>query len=200
MNHPIRCSCGALQGTVAVTRDVNRCICYCRDCQAFAHFLQRSGDVLDAQGGTDITQTNPKNIRFTQGIEHLACMRLSEKGLLRWYSNCCNTPIGNTLPNFKLSFIGLIHTCLASDATALDSSFGPVRARVNTEHAKGKVAASGVPAAIFRLLRLLIQARLSGSYKQTPFFAVDSGAPIVVPKVLSAEERKAVRIAVASDR
>jgi hypothetical protein len=33
-------------------------------------------------------------------------------GLLRWYAACCKTPIGNTLPNFRASFVGLIHSCL----------------------------------------------------------------------------------------
>jgi len=72
----------------------NRCVCYCRDCQAFAHFLGKVDAILDERGGSEIIQVLPRNLTFTQGIELLACMRLTEKGLLRWYAACCNTPIG----------------------------------------------------------------------------------------------------------
>jgi hypothetical protein len=103
---------------------------------------------------------------------------------------CCNTPIGNTLATHKMSFIGLIHTCLESDAPSLDESFGPVRMWVNTDGAKSAVEHStGKFSGILRVLAMLARARLDGSYKQTPFFAVDSGAPVVTPRVLSRGER-----------
>lgn len=41
-----------------------------------------------------------------QAAENLACLRLTDKGLLRWYSTCCQTPIGNTSANWKISFVG----------------------------------------------------------------------------------------------
>jgi hypothetical protein len=52
---PLRCRCGRVRG---IAGDVSpssgfRFVCYCGDCQAFAHFLDRA-DVLDAAGGTDI--------------------------------------------------------------------------------------------------------------------------------------------------
>ena len=82
--------------------------------------MGRSDEVLDAAGGTDIVQTLPKYVEFTDGIDALACMRLTENGLLRWYAECCRTPIANTMANFKLSFVGLIHSGL----TTTGQSFG----------------------------------------------------------------------------
>ena len=32
--------------------------------------------------------------------------------MIRWYAGCCKTPIGNTLENHKISFVGLLHNCL----------------------------------------------------------------------------------------
>jgi Family of unknown function (DUF6151) len=93
MTHPIRCHCGKLKGTLNHDREVNRCVCYCTDCQAFARFLKREHEILDDRGGTSIIQTIPANISFTEGIEYLACMRLTANGLLRWYVTCCYTPI-----------------------------------------------------------------------------------------------------------
>ena len=55
---------------------VNHCFCYCDDCQAFAHFLGRADDVLDAHGGTEITQMSQANVGFTAGADKVAAMRL----------------------------------------------------------------------------------------------------------------------------
>jgi hypothetical protein len=191
LNHPLQCRCGTLKGYVSQPERVNRALCYCGDCQAFAHFLGRADDVLDSQGGTDIVQTLPARVTFTEGQEALACMRLSKNGLIRWYSTCCNTPIGNTLPNFRMSFIGLIHSCLESTGGALDRSFGPVRMRVNTKSAKGEVKSNSVKATwgILRVLAMVARARIDGSYKRTALFSIDTGAPIVTPKVLNRSER-----------
>ncbi|MES2821161.1 MAG: DUF6151 family protein [Pseudomonadota bacterium] len=195
MIHPIGCTCGRLKGTLEQSRSVNRGRCYCADCQAFARYLKRDAQILDPQGGTDVVQVLPKNLRFTQGLEHLACMRLSPKGLLRWYAACCNTPIGNTPANFKLSFAGLIHSCLASGPQTLDQAFGPIRMQGYTEAALGqpKPKSFGLPSAILRIAAMLLKARLYGSYRHTPFFDPASGAPMVTPKVLSLEEREALK-------
>jgi hypothetical protein len=152
---------------------------------------------LDAQGGTDVIQTRPANVAFTQGREALACMRLTEKGLLRWYAACCNTPIGNTLPGFRVSFVGLVHSCLEGSGGSLDASFGPVRAYVNTKSAKGEVRSSpiGMMSVILRFIAMVARARIDGSYKRTPFFSADTGAPIVTPKVLSRGERERLKSA-----
>ena len=138
MKHPLRCNCGKLQGTVKHTKAINRCMCYCADCQAFARFLKREHEILDAVGGTSIIQTIPKQVTFLEGTENLACIRLTETGLLRWYAACCTTPIGNTPPNFKLPFIGLIHNCLDVAPASFDEVFGPIRMRVSTQSAIGE--------------------------------------------------------------
>jgi hypothetical protein len=160
--------------------------------------LGRAGDILDAQGGTDVIQTLPARILITEGREMLACMRLSKNGLLRWDTTCCNTPIGNTLANFRFSFVGLIHNCLENGGVPLDSSFGPVRMWINTRSAKGAAAprSSGVIPGILGLLGMVARARINGSYKRTAFFSVATGAPIAAPTVLSQAERASLRNAV----
>jgi len=66
-------------------------------------------------------------------------MSLSEKGLLRWYTACCRTAIGNTPRNPKLSYVGLVHSCLAGSPIELDAAFGPAKAAINTASANGTV-------------------------------------------------------------
>ena len=192
MDHPLRCKCGTLQGTVTHTESVNRGVCYCRDCQAYAHALGCAETTLDNLGGTDVVATLQQHVAFTQGAEALACMSLTERGLLRWYASCCNTPIGNTQRSIKVSFVGLLHNCLEHSPRSIDEAFGPVRMRVNTRHAKGTVASMPLSTftSVARFLASVAQARFNGSYKRTPFFSAASSKPVVAPRVLSTIERE----------
>jgi hypothetical protein len=145
-------------------------------------------------GGTDVIATLSKYVTFTQGLEALACMSLTETGMLRWYASCCNTAIGNTSRNFKVAHVGLVHTCLKDPSKTLESSFGPVRMRVNTKSAKGKPGTMPMStiASVLRFMSSLIYARLDGSYKLTPFFDPDRGTPVTSPKILTGIERDRV--------
>lgn len=187
MHHLLSCRCGAVKGTVEVSSYVNRCVCYCRDCRAYLRALGRE-DVLDAHGGTDIVQTLPHLVTFTQGKEQLACLRLTEKGLMRWYARCCQTPVGNTLENSKLPFVGLAVTCLAG--APVEASFGPVKGWVFTKFALGddKPKDKGFAMASLRLMRMILVGKMTGSHLRSPYFDASSGKPVVTPRILSSEE------------
>jgi hypothetical protein len=200
----VRCGCGALRGVArAVSGERgNRVVCYCDDCQSFAHFLGRADEILDAHGGTDIFQMSPARLEIMQGVEHLACMRLAPGGLVRWFTDCCSTPIGNTLATNQVPFVGLIHSCLdpAADGHSLDEVLGPVRARVNARFAKGDRAAleahDRAPASmLLRFGSILLRARLRGDHKRSPFFDAQSGEPSAPPRVLRQEELRGVEAA-----
>jgi hypothetical protein len=193
MNHPIECSCGKFKGILS--QKVNRVVCYCQDCQAFARFLNRDREILDEIGGTEIVQTTPKSVTFTAGTEYLACVRLTPNGLLRWYTTCCNTPIGNTPFDFKLSFVGLVHNCLVTRQTSLDEAFGSIQMSVHAKDAKGepKPKSFGVLTSMSRAIGSILKARIDGSYKLTPFFLPESGVPIVAPIVLSSQELETLK-------
>jgi hypothetical protein len=192
MNHPLQCRCGTIKGYVVRPGIAKRVLCYCKDCQAFAHFLKRADTVLDEHGGTAIVATVPKQVHFTQGFEALACMSLSDHGMLRWYASCCNTPIGNTPRDFKTPYVGLIESCLKSDSPSLQESFGPVRMVVNTKSAWGRVKATPVSSlvAMLGLMKSVIGSRLSGTYKRNPFFGTEMGTPVTRPRELSKRERE----------
>jgi hypothetical protein len=169
----------------------NHVVCYCDDCQAFAHFLERANDTLDAYGGTEIFQTSAARLAITQGA--LACVRLAPKGLLRWYAACCRAPIGNTLATRQLPFVGLVVTCL--DHPSLDAMLGPLRTRGHARFAKGTPPDShpSFPAPVIaRVFWISLVARLRGDHRRTPFFDAH-GAPVAPPRVLTAAELAAVR-------
>lgn len=184
------CRCGTLRGEIESRNIYARATCYCRDCQAFARTLGRE-DVLDAEGGTDIVAMLPAGVRFTDGSDRLACLSLSPKGLLRWHSRCCDTPIANTARNPKLAYVGILGHCL--DPGALDAAVGPSRIALNTKSAQGRVSPTPLRTlvGVMRIMRGVLTARLRGRHGDNPFFIADPPRPIAEPRVLTRAERTA---------
>jgi len=196
---PLRCACGSLSGALrgASPRSVNRVVCHCDDCQAFADFLEQGDATLDAAGGTEIYQLSPARLAWTAGTDRLACLRLRADGLLRWYSACCRTPLANTLARGGLPFAGLIHRCVdLPPGVDREAVFGPVRARLFGRFARGEGAPDahpGVPVAqMLKLGGRVLAARLRGEQRRSPFFGSDGG-PVAEPRVLPAEALAALR-------
>jgi hypothetical protein len=144
----------------------------------------------------------PRDVRLLQGTEHLACMSLSPKGTLRWFTTCCRTPIGNTPRDRGLSHVGLVHTAHEGAGADLDAAFGPVRMRVNRQSAHGGPPEAspriGFLASILRYMAGLAWARASGKYRDNPFFDAATGRPRAEPQVLSLEEHRRLKSAVAA--
>ena len=132
-----------------------------------------------------------RHVSFTSGIEHLACLSLTQKGLLRWYAKCCNTPICNTARNWKVPYVGLLSGCLKTDPAAFERSFPQVQMRVNTQSAKQAPPPMRLRTAISLagFMPRVMLSSISGAYRQTPFFDQAEGAPVVAVKVLSESER-----------
>ena len=201
MNVLLKCNCGALRGIAKNMSSVqgHRVICMCDDCQAYAHFLGRAKSVLDENGGTDVLPVAPSNLEITQGIENLKCLRLTGKGMLRWYAGCCNTPIANTAPFSKVPFAGVVHTIMdfAGNAKARDNSLGPVGMRVQCQYGIGNLAEGTYQKTPLKLIlhtvRFLIAGWLKGQYAPSPFFNLKTGKPTVGPYILTAIERESLR-------
>lgn len=189
-DHPIQCRCGQFVGMLSAGARFTRAICYCRDCQAYASALGEQEGILDAFGGTGIVASLQQWVRVTGGVERLACLSLSDRGLLRWYADCCNTPIANTPRDPKLSYVGIVHNCLSRGARPVDDVFGPSAIAINVGSAKAAVPSSGIRTltASVRIIGRVMRARMNGSWRQSPFFGSDS-RPVVKPRVLAALAR-----------
>ncbi|MFC5460946.1 DUF6151 family protein [Massilia niabensis] len=197
MTIELRCRCGKLQGEVDAAGVAARAVCYCKDCQAFARFLEREGgkaDVLDAAGGTEVAATLPGAVRFTSGLEHLGCMSLSPRGLYRWYATCCRTPIGNTPRDRKTPYVGLVRACLDAPPETLDRQLGRSRIVVETGSALAPVKPTPVRTAwaVVKIGTSILRARIGGGYRNNPFFLSDGSAPLRQPRVLTLDERAAL--------
>ena len=132
-----------------------------------------------------------QHVSFTSGIEHLACLSLTEKGLLRWYAKCCNTPICNTARNWKVPYVGMIGTCMKTDPVAFERSFPRVQMRVNTGSAKQapRPMRLNTLVSLAGFMPRVMLSSINGAYRQTPFFDQGGGAPVVAVKVLSEADR-----------
>lgn len=197
---PVRCRCGRVRGAVRGLSGSrgNRVVCYCDDCQVFAHFLGRAEEILDAHGGTEVFQTSPARLELPTGKEALACVRLTPKGILRWYAGCCCTPIANTLPTRRIPYVSLIHSCLDAGTGSRDAALGPVRGRVQARFASRRPAGpdvyDGVPVAmLLRAGGAVLAAGLRGDHRRSPLFDQSTGHPIAAPRVLAEHELAAYR-------
>ncbi|WP_437679234.1 DUF6151 family protein [Sorangium sp. So ce131] len=194
----LQCRCGKVHGWLrgASPSAVNRAVCYCDDCQAFAHHLGRA-DLLDEHGGSDIVQVAPSMVSFDRGSELAAAVRLTPKGLYRWYASCCKTPLGNMVSP-RLPFLGIASELLqkAPSARPLDEVVGAPRGAILGKFAIGEPPPGSVKPNV-RLLahvtRKLLGWTLRGKGWPHPFFDRASGNPKHPVTVLSTAERDALR-------
>lgn len=192
----LTCRCGACALALDMSGwgAASRVVCYCDDCQTAARALGAQTAVLGAGSGTQIVQTTPDRIALLRGADGLRIVRLSPKGLLRWYAGCCDTPMLNTLPNLKLPFVGVV---IRPDRVAdVAQVLGQRSAHVFTTTARPRADAPrkdvGFAAAGFAVLRRMLVAGLSGRGRLSPLRAQDA-APIAPVRVLTAEERHDAR-------
>ena len=183
-NLQLQCACGKVRGVLhnATPQYGNRIVCHCDDCQAFSNYLG-VGNILDEHNGTDLYQTSFAQVEITEGTEHMRSIQLRPKGLIRWYADCCKTPIGNTM-SASMPFIGIVHTFMG-DANIREKTIGPVRA-----HAFLKKGSSSyhlhtpLIKMLPRMFRKMMLWKLRDSKKPNPFFTKE-GVPVSKPRILS---------------
>ncbi len=180
------CQCGKLTGRI--TRDGARLAthaeCFCHDCRAAQLYF---GQPDPAPGPVEVFQIAPEEFVIETGHEHLAAMKLSPNGMLRWYAKCCNAPLATTPRGPKFPFAGVIAARIADN-----SALGPITTRGFIPQPNGKQKHEGLGPAIIGLVRRVAKSRLSGSWKKTPFFDPATGEPVVPPKLIDKSERDAL--------
>lgn len=213
---PLRCRCGHMSG---VAREVGpssgfRLVCYCKDCQAFAHFLAhvpekwppvfrqghapiRSADVLDGAGGTDIFQMPPGRVELTAGADALRCLRFSQT-VFRWYADWCKTPIANTASSPRFPVIGLIHSFmdLEDSVRSRDEMIGPPLCRIHERSAIAPLPVDAPPPASLGIFAYRAAKALGwwlrGLGRPNPFFDERTGVPLSAPRLVTPNERAAL--------
>lgn len=197
---PLACSCGKIRGVIdpASPSLGRRVVCMCADCQTYARWLGRQEEILDEVGGTDIYQTTPARVHVHEGREHIRCVRLSPKGLYRFYAGCCRTPLANQAAAARMAFVGVPHPFMnhRSASVSRDEAIGPVRNWIQAKDATGP-APQGSHHEIEALTLLgMVASVLWDSVKREHIpnaFRNDDGTPTTAPEVLSKDERNRLR-------
>ncbi|MBR0551194.1 hypothetical protein J7S20_01600 [Sphingomonadaceae bacterium LXI357] len=178
---------GKLRDVDTLTGD--HLVCHCSDCLAFVRFCDpdRVPAVID---GVQLFQTRVSRMAITLGKELIACVHLTDKPMLRWYSKCCRTPLFHTVHSGWYPFVTIHVAILDYDRRA--AAIGEPR---------GHTFVSNVPAALrnFReVSRFGIMARftvrmwndlVSGDFRRAELFEPASLKPIVEPRRLTISER-----------
>lgn len=192
----LACRCKSVRGRVinADRKTVNRIVCYCDDCQAFLHHIGRA-DLLDEHGGTDLVQVAPASLTFEQGAEHIVALRLSPKGLYRWYASCCNTPVGNTVGP-AIPFVGIVSQAFEGAGRSADDYFGPPNGGVMGKFAVGTAPEGSTQLnlrLIARMLGKVLGWKLGGQTWPHPFFDQATKAPKHKVALIERSQREALR-------
>lgn len=192
------CRCGEIHGWAkgATPTGVNRSVCYCDDCQAFLHYLGRA-DLLDEHGGTDVVQVPPNMVSFDRGLERIVGMRLSDRGMYRWYASCCKTPLGNTITP-AIPFIGMPLEVFrgAPDISRIDEIFGKPRGYVMGKFAVGDAPRGSKAFPLGLIVHALVMVlgwKFKGKAWPHPYFDKATRAPKYPVTVLQRSERDALR-------
>jgi hypothetical protein len=180
------CTCGAVRGRVtpATRHSGTHVMCYCADCRAAQIYL---GQDDPAPEGVELFQTTPDTIAFERGQDRLGLMRLGPNGLMRWYATCCNAPLFNTLKGPKLPFVG-IHVARIADPAPI----GPILVRGFMPQPDGSRKHKRVAYMAWQMFTRMLAARLSGRWRQTPFFDIETGAPVAKARIPGKNERAAL--------
>lgn len=170
------CRCGTLSGVLKYANpDIGtHARCHCASCR---RALDLYGIPGTREEGVGIFQTTPDRLRIVTGADQLGLMQLSPKGLFRWYAKCCDTPMFNTQRSAKVPFVG-IYTSRLADTGPL----GPVIVEGFMETDSGKSRHVGLSRMMWRFSKRVMKARVSGRWRQTPFFDAD-GAPVATPEL-----------------
>jgi hypothetical protein len=191
----LRCRCGRVRGVARMVAPSAgfRFVCYCRDCQAFARFLERP-HVLDAAGGTDIVQMPARQVTLNAGADAVRCLAFSHK-VLRWYAACCRTPIANTAAGARFPVVALLHPFMDHqvDGRSPDDLLGPPLVRIYQRSAIGPLPPDAPPLPSLRTFArralMILSWWARGLGRPNPFFDDRTNAPLSAPHVVTPTER-----------
>ena len=176
----LSCSCGKVKGELLVIKKSYFHVqCMCCDCQSFSNYLNNKegniNNILDEHGASDLFQTYPRNMKITEGIEQVSCIQLYNKGLYRWYADCCNTPIANTMSSASVPFVGIsVKFMQFNDTQEKVSRLGPITLKAFGKYSIGEMpkdAHEKFPKLFLpKILSFMIKGWFGKKYNPSPFF------------------------------
>ena len=174
----LSCKCRQFQaGAERISRrSVNRVICYCSDCQAYARHLGRA-EMLDSWGGSDIIQLPAASFRIVAGHEQIIGLKLSLKPTIRWLAKCCSSPVAN-MSSPKSPALGILAASFQGSRHQLDLCLGRPIGQIHGQEAAVKNPSLGtgigLPVLLLAVPKVLYWA-VAGRGKPNPFIDENTG-------------------------
>ena len=188
------CECGKVTGLIdhATPEQGDYVVCHCTDCQDLVRHFGKEERLLDSHAGTALYQSRCARLQIATGLKQLAGLHMTDGPTLRWYAACCGTPMFNTYKNARVPYITtLLGNCDAGGRKRLGEPLG----HLFLDEGVGETAPLR-PLSMNRLLRRflprMIKDILSRDRRRQPLFEHDSLEPIITPRRLTEEERKAL--------
>lgn len=170
----------------------------CDDCQAYAEFLGRAAEILDAHGGTDLSYATQSRFEILTGRDQLRGVRLFAAGILRVYTECCRTPVAH-VPSTKMAFVGIPHLFMRGGAAGVtrDDLLGPLVLHLQGRYCRGEMpsgAHTGTPAGPWaKAMVQVVGDSLRGRQWPSAFHDQASHEPTMPVSVLSEAARERFR-------
>lgn len=190
---PFACKCGSVAGVIRRVGPTagDRVVCHCDNCQQFAYFCGAEDRVLDVHRGTDLYQARCARVEIARGRENLACVHLTDKPTLRWYTTCCSSPMFTTYANGRLPYIT---TVLANcEADQCDALLGEAKGHFFLKDAPDsarEIPAGSTAALLLHCGLRIAKDTLSGDRRRSALFNPDTLAPIASPHRLDEAEQR----------
>lgn len=164
--------------------------CYCESCRGFAQIMDAGDQVLNSDGGVELFQTTPNDIKIVKGIEMITASSITSKGPLRWYCTKCQTPLANTIRKPGVPFMGVIlpvhmHLPNASELGHKISCIYQFNARPNAK--KNEKNNQGMLNGIRGVISRMVIKFITGKARKSDWH--QDGNWRLTPKILSKIER-----------
>lgn len=187
-NVAFACTCGGVMGTLHnITPSAgSHAQCHCDDCRRAVVWL---GQPDPGPDGVQYFQTTPDRVTFETGQDTLAVFTWKSDKLLLWYAPCCNAPLFNTISTPKIAFASMFVARAADPAP-----FGSVKGHAFIPKPNGKRGHTGLAGFIFGMIKRTGKARITGTWRQTPFFDAETLAPAAQVQNLTPEDRATAQI------
>ena len=139
-------------------------------------------DVKDR--GVELYQTTPDKITFQRGQENLGVFSFTPERLLRFRASCCGVQMFTTLAKPKIAMAAIM-TDLLQDTAAI----GPIASESFIPQDDGSFKHSSVLRLYGGTIWRALIARVTGRWKNTPFFDIATGKPVADIYIPTKEER-----------
>ena len=136
--------------------------------------------------GTDLYQGRAARVEVASGKDRLACLHLTDKPTLRWYAECCDTPLFNTYGTARIPYVTvLLANCESGWRDRMGGPLGHLFLQDATRPT-GDAKAVAMPRLLARVVPRLLRDWLSGDRRRLAMFDPDTLRPIATPQRIEA--------------